>query len=583
MLLEDHEYPDNLLYGKTMSKKRKNHPKHKRQHSHKRPSKIKHIDISITELEAIIEHAKSEPLGEQEYQTLQSVVKTLLFLTQELEKKHVSVERLKRMLFGAATEKLKNVIDKALEQNDKQQEKESDCHSDNQNRDNKKPKGHGRNGADAYAGAEKATISHQTLKPGDSCPDCNKGTVYETNEPGRLVRLTGQAPIKATVYELQKLRCNLCGKVFTAKPPKDVGDDKYDAQSASMIALLKYGSGLPFNRLERLQGNLGIPLPAATQWDILADCARVFVPIHETLILAAAAGKVVHNDDTSMKILNLPVLNESDKADCDEQTTSERKGVFTSGIVSVDDKHQAALFFTGRKHAGENLADVLKHRASELAPPIQMCDALSRNMSEDFKAIVGNCLAHGRRRFTDVIENFPSQCRYVLELLAQVYKNDEITRERKLSDHYRLIFHQSHSKALMEELQKWLKEQLNEKKVEPNSSLGEAISYMLRHWEKLTLFLRQQGAPLDNNICERALKKVILHRKNSYFYKTANGARVGDMFMSLIHTCELNNVNPFDYLTQIQKHAEAAALCPVDWMPWNYQQTPASDQTGSGT
>jgi transposase len=62
---------------------------------------------------------------------------------------------------------------------------------------------------------------------------------------------------------------------------------------------------------------------------------------------------------------------------------------------------------------------------------------------------------------------------------------------------------------------------------------------MLKHWEKLTLFLRHPGPPLDNNICERALKKAILHRKNALFYKTVNGAHVGDVFMSLIYTCEL--------------------------------------------
>jgi len=143
-----------------MSKKRKNRPKRKRQSSHKAPSKIETIDISITELEAIIERAKVEPLSEQEYQTLQSVVKTLMFLTQELEKKHVSVERLKRMLFGAATEKLKNILDKASEQNDKDKDKgQQDSQSDTSDQDkpnpNPKPKGHGRNGADKYTGAEK--------------------------------------------------------------------------------------------------------------------------------------------------------------------------------------------------------------------------------------------------------------------------------------------------------------------------------------------------------------------------------------------------------------------------------------------
>ena len=134
----------------------------------------------------------------------------------------------------------------------------------------------------------------------------------------------------------------------------------------------------------------------------------------------------------------------------------------------------------------------------------------------------------------------------------------------------------------MDELKRWLTEQIDQRKVEPNSSLDEAIRYMLRHWEKLTLFLREPGAPLDNNVCERALKKAILHRKNAYFYKTQNGARVGDLFMSLIHTCELNGVNPFDYLTELQKHAEELSAHPTDWVPWNcrdmLQKTDASSK-----
>ena len=116
-----------------------------------------------------------------------------------------------------------------------------------------------------------------------------------------------------------------------------------------------------------------------------------------------------------------------------------------------------------------------------------------------------------------------------------------------------------------------LARQLEEKRTEPNSALGGAIGYMLKHWDPLTLFLRQAGAPLDNNVCERALKKAILHRKNALFYKTRNGARVGDLFMSLIYTCQLNEANPFDYLTELQRHAEAVAACPERWMPWNYR------------
>ena len=128
------------------------------------------------------------------------------------------------------------------------------------------------------------------------------------------------------------------------------------------------------------------------------------------------------------------------------------------------------------------------------------------------------------------------------------------------------------SEPLMDRLEEWFNEQFEQKKVEPNSGLGEAFRYMLNRWDALTLFLRQPGAPLENNICERALKKVVLHRKNALFYRSLNGARVGDIFMSLIHTAELGGADPFDYLVTLLKHPEQIASAPGDWMPWNYQQ-----------
>ena len=529
------------------------------------------IELEMSELEAILARVKSS-LSPDEYDKLHGALETLLFLTQELEKKRVSVQRLKQLLFGATTEKTRKVLQKALDQAGGDSQADQDDSAKAQPAP-QKGKGHGRHGAEDYTGAEKVKVPHQTLKPGDPCPECNKGTVYETAEPGRLVRIRGQAPLGATVYELQKLRCHLCGKVFTARPPQEVGDDKYDAESAAMIALLKYGSGVPFNRLHRLQESLGIPLPASTQWEILTNCLGVFVPIHEALIRAAAQGRVLHNDDTSMKVLNLAAGAEPESADGEPPATSDRKGVFTSGIVSVQKDHRIALFFTGHHHAGENLTAVLQQRAAELAPPIQMCDALSRNIPAALEVILAHCLSHGRRRFVEVAMNFPQECLHVLEILKEVYKNDAEARQRDLSDQQRLEWHQTHSGPKMAELKSWLTEQIEDHRVEPNSGLGEAIAYMRKHWEALTLFLRQPGAPLDNNICERALKKAILHRKNAYFYKTENGARVGDLFMSLIHSCELSGANPFDYLTQLQKHASKSSSDPASWMPWNYQHT----------
>ena len=129
----------------------------------------------------------------------------------------------------------------------------------------------------------------------------------------------------------------------------------------------------------------------------------------------------------------------------------------------------------------------------------------------------------------------------------------------------------------METLHGWLEAQLAEKKTEPNSGLGKAITYLLRHWKGLTAFLRETGAPLDNNICERALKRAVLHRKNALFYKTLHGAEVGDVLMSLIHTCQLCGANSFEYLTELQRHARELAANPAQWMPWNYGERLAQD------
>jgi transposase len=326
--------------------------------------------------------------------------------------------------------------------------------------------------------------------------------------------------------------------------------------------LLKYGNGFPFYRLENLQGSVGIPLPASTQWDIVRDFYRHAYPAFDELISQGADAKVIHNDDTTMKILSM--VNETQDA--------KRKGIFTSGMIAVVDGHKIGLFFTGRNHAGENLADLLSKREADLGPPIQMCDALSRNVPKNFKTLLANCLSHGRRRFVDVYDNFPDECTHVLNVLGKVYKNDADAKAQNLSDAKRLELHQNLSGPLMKDLRKWFDEQFEKKKVEPNSGLGQAIKYMCKHWDALTLFLRVPGAPLDNNICERALKKAILNRKNALFYKTERGARVGDLYMSLIHTCELCSANPFDYLVALRENSSEVKYQPEQWMPWNYKQ-----------
>jgi len=238
--------------------------------------------------------------------------------------------------------------------------------------------------------------------------------------------------------------------------------------------------------------------------------------------------------------------------------------------VAVGDGHRVALFFTGHRHAGENLERVLAHRAAELGPLIQMSDAASMNHVGDFETTVACCLAHARRRFVEAAAAFPQECYHALNLIGKVYANDAEARKQGLSPDDRLRYHQQRSAPIMKKLSAWMQEQLEEHHTVPNSRLGKAMGYMLEHWEPLTLFLREPGAPLDNNVAERALKRAILHRKNSLFFKTQPGADVADLFMSLIHTAELCGVDAFHYLTALQKNARRVAANPGEWLPWNY-------------
>ena len=261
------------------------------------------------------------------------------------------------------------------------------------------------------------------------------------------------------------------------------------------MAVLRYGSGVPWNRTEGLEANLGIPLPAATQCEILKANAAGLQPALDELKRQAAQSEVVHNDDTSMRVLSL---------DRDTDISPERTGVFTSGLVWIAQKHRIALYFTGCKHAGENLAEVLKLRSPDLPPILQMCDALSRNVPKIVETVVANCNAHGRRHFVKVTANFPEPCRFVLETFREIYGYDAVARKQDMSAEQRLAFHQEHSKPVMEKLHVWLKTQFDERLVEPNSGLGQAISYLLNHWQRLTLFLEKPGVPLDNNVVTAA-------------------------------------------------------------------------------
>jgi transposase len=560
----------------------------------KRP-KRRIVEVNIEKLDKLVDKSEQGPLSKEEAGLLKTAIHTMAA----------------KLMPKRTTEKADKVLDREDGAGEPEADKPNTDNSGNGEaedgkgeaapqappKEEKKPRrpGDGRNGAADYTGATIVSVPHGELSRKCVCPACQKGKIYNIDAKP-LVRIKGMPPIQATVTYLERLRCNLCGEIYEAEAPEGVGEDKYDTSVAPMVAQLHYGSGMPFNRIEKLQKQMGVPLPASTQFELVDEASGELQPVLDELINQAAQGQLATYDDTVARILEEVVRPATQDKD--------RTGLKTTGIVVEAEEHKIAIFLTGPQHAGENFGDLLKQRREGLPPIVGMSDALACNNPKVPRGVAllwVNCMTHGRRQFVDVYENFPDECRHVIEQIGLVYLHDEEARDQGLSPEARLSYHQQKSGPVMDELKKWMeaeleeqkkareekkteddadivillhseeqKKTLKEKKTEPNSGLGVAIRYFLKRWDRLTQFLHHPGVPLDSNIVERALKKEILYRKNSLFYKNEHGAKVGDLFMSIIHTCELNKVNSFEYMHQLLRHAVEVQANPADWLPWNF-------------
>lgn len=562
---------------------------------------VEHMTLSSEEGERLIAHVYQSNLPAAVASRLEQIIRTCLWLVFALQETKITVRRLRSLLFGKS---LKPSLGSAASSESRPEggdESSADtvvpADADDGARTSGEPPppsspsperakptgghrpGTGRLGADAYVGAERVECHHEELAAGQRCPVCGQGTLYAL-PPGVEMRIDGHALLSAMRYELQKLRCSACGQIFTAGLPADVGAEKYTAQARAVLAVSRYYLGVPGYRLQGFQALLGVPVPDATQWDqieAVGDCAyKVFAQMeHE-----AAQGEVIFHDDTAVRILALMQENRALLAAAQAHgwsTLKERTGMHTTALVVKMGEHTAILYYSSRQHAGENLQALLDQRAAGLAKPLAMSDALASNAITNEAAVIRcHCLAHGRRKFSDLAEVFPHECQVVLEVMRQVFDHDEQARKEQLSPEERLRYHQARSQPLMDGLKRWLDTQLDEHLVEPNSALGKAIGYMQRHWVTLTRFLSAPGAPLDNNLAERALKLFIRQRNNSLFYKSEYSAYIASVLTSLIATCLYAGVNAVEYLVALQEHRHEVFADPATWLPWVYASSRAS-------
>jgi transposase len=557
------------------------------------------VSLNAQEGESLIAQVHQSNLPASVAGRLEQIIRTCFWLVFALQETKITVRRLRHLLFGKGVHASVAPQEASAPLTAGGDEPDAVLHADagdaattagavspgpSQSPERAKPKGGHRPGTgclggDASVGAERVECRHEELAVGQRCPVCGQGKLYEL-PCGVEIRIDGNALLSAMRYELEKLRCSACGEIFTAGLPAGVGEEKYSAQARAVLAVSRYYLGVPGYRLEGYQAMQGVPVPDATQWDqieLVGDCAyKVF----EQMEREAAQGDLMFQDDTGVRILSLIKENRAIVLASQAQGLSspkERTGMHTTALAVKVGEHTAILYYSSRRHAGENLQGLLDKRPSGLAKPQVMSDALSSNEVLDESLLIRcHCLAHGRRKFSDLEEVFPQECQVVLEVIGQVFDHDEQAHKDQLSPEVRLAYHQAHSQPLMDELKGWLDKQIDAHLVEPNSSLGKAIGSMQTHWETLTRFLSLPGAPIDNNLAERLLKLFIRQRKNSLFYKTPHSAYIASVLTSLIATGLYAGVNAVEYLVALQENRRQVFADPAAWLPWVYASSRAS-------
>ncbi len=589
---------------------------------HKKPEYIK---VDQKELAVILETVKPH-LTTAQYKILESAIKMLSWLLLMVKDKSFSIRRLSRMIFGKTTESFKKLKDRlkdddsdeeppssdngnsldettpvcdetpsgeesenttsvntesTAESTEKKTTSEEDPPQPNPAKKEKK-KNHGRRPLNDYKGISNIThILHKDLKPGEICPECGLGYIYNY-EPQLILTIHGQPALRGNIWSAQGLRCSACMKIFRADFPKEViTQPKADFAAKALVCISKYQLGTPLYRLETWQKLQHLPISDSEMWEWTESVALILQPLHQALVKIAASSNLIHNDDTTARVLDLMAENLVIKKEQAEQAKNGKKnkeqkrvGIYTTAMLAKQDDHEIAIYVTGRQNAGENLDDLLDNRSKDLKRPVQACDASSQNKPEKHETDMAKCFNHARHNFCEILECWPKECLTIIELMNAVFMNDRETK--KMSPEERQKYHEKNSTPIMEKIKTYSNNLLTNKEVEPNSNLGKAIAYLNNHWEGLSFFLKNGEAPLSNNDCERTIKSFVLIRKNSYFYKSLYGAMVGDILLSTITTCRLNDVNAYDYLIALQANAKEVHKNPNAWLPWNYTQNSTS-------
>ena len=518
----------------------------------------------IVRIEEAIEHSLA--LSVDDLKLLLLAISTLCALQEKIEADDVTLHKLRKLL-GMVQQSERHLVSSQKSNSKKNKKNTQKKNTEKKTNPSKPPK-----------------LVHHAMteyQRGQVCPACKTGKLYKF-EPSTFLRVTGHARFEAEKHIVEQLRCNACQEIYKAPLPEAVLEDgdanqMYGYSARTLMVIDKFFSGLPYYHQANLADIFGHSMGASTIFDQCEQVADAVMPVFYELKRQAAMAYQFLLDDTRNRILEQkPELR--DKPNGKGQVL--RMGVYSSGLIAqLADGHEVVLFETSLGHAGEHLGSILKLRPPGLAPPLTMSDALSSNSVIAFVIKAASCNSHARRNFFDIKSRHPAEIDWVLETYARIWKAEDVVKEENLNPNQRLAYHKQHSLPAMQAIRDWAAKKLEEEDFEEYSALGKAINYFLRHYDKLILFCIEPSALIDNNRMEEKLKILIRGRKMAHFYKTVNGAGVGNVLISLIATAYDADENVYDYLVALQKHRQHVKENPAIWLPWNYKKTLNSIET----
>ncbi len=539
--------------------------------------KLEVLHINPEQVQALFHRAEDAvtygmALDKTDGRTLIEMGKSYAHLHEQLEANELTIKKLRKLLgMEPSSEKheSKGRVPTDSEADGTEPEKGEES---KETKPPRKPRlgGHGKRGSEDFGDAQVEHHKLEGLSKGDPCPEC-PGKLYKY-QPSVQIRISGHNPYEVTKHICERLRCNTCGKYFTADASEEATADgpigqRFGYSARALIAIDKYMAGSPFYRQQNLTKILGDPISASTAFDQCEKLANAGHAIHKMLSQIASRASNFFIDDTNNRIRDAKPI---------EKNGRKRTGVYTSALIA-DGEKRVVLFKTNIGHAGEFLDQILAMRPNDLATPIVMSDALSSNHITKRTIIKTLCNSHARREFHNLLSMEPKYIEPLLDLYQEVFRNEGVCRKEGHSVEERLAYHQKKSLPLMEKIRSQAGSLLQDERIfEENSLFGKAFAYFDRHWDGLTAFCRIPGAALDNNLSERTLKIIILGKKNAYYYRTNAGAAVSDTITSLLATCKSNDINPFIYLRAIQRYQDYVKENPANWLPWNYQDTIAT-------